>query len=696
MTEQPQSEQVASPGSVTDRKRVRASVACNHCRAKRSKRGIPCVIPSKKRNRGHYKPQAEALMRRVQMLEAALAEGQAATATSGSPTPVPLRLADHSSTPWLQPMSVSNSSALSETIDGFSSAALSGPTGTDLSLTFESFNGTGVHGPKPNSQSPDTNDNNSFEWTASNPSPPPPPLMLRPASPGRELDITDIPPPVVDYLLGLFFHKFQLMLKFISQREFMAGRDPTTGEAPPPRSLLFAVLAGALRYSTRPEVTAAYIRPGGENILATAAKKALESEVYSRNISTVQTLLILGEVEIDSGNEMSGFIYTSMASKLILDLSLDLGSCSTTGLTDEQIEVRHWLTWIASVQDQYSLQRPLTIKPHVLEMSRLAAAFARSGGVATSSDPSFESQVNESLLDLMEMAREVTDTLYGSGPPRPTPELHLTIDQLDHRIKDWSSRLPERIARGPVSGGGGDNYHFLFALHLHLNNIQIVIHRHRAFLPGMNRPHDSYPTSEPSAEEAEGISKSRETMASAAVRIAKLFEILRHREDIRILRSTGVQCATLAAQALASHLQMLPANDLVEGVAHLQSLTRTLKQMKTAFAPAREAYRSASKSVELLLQRLETGDTARDDTDIGPALPWAEFNFEEQTVDVDVHGAPEVPDSFASFQDELDAAIPQNPLTLRLEDASVYSEFTGNQSTASSSNLPGATGNSWP
>lgn len=294
------------------------------------------------RFRGHYKPQVEALMKRVHILEAALAEGQAASCSAAQ---VPLFI-DENSSQWLQPMLDPNPSMLSETIDDFSSDVLSGPSGA--SLAFESFGSTEASCRK--AQSPDRNKSNSFKWAAPNP-----PLMLRPASPGEDLASLNIPPPVVDYLLGLFFHKFQIMMKFISQREFMGGRDATTGETPPPRLLLLAVLAGALRYATRPEVTEAYIRPGGENVLATAAKKALESEVYSRDISTIQAILILGEVETDSGNEMSGFLYSSMASKLLLDLSLDLGSCSTTGLTDEQIEIRHWLTWIASVQDQYCI-----------------------------------------------------------------------------------------------------------------------------------------------------------------------------------------------------------------------------------------------------------------------------------------------------------------------------------------------------
>lgn len=322
-------------------------------------------------------------------------------------------------------------------------------------------------------------------------------------------------------------------------------------------------------------------------------------------------------------------------------------------------------------------------------MSRLAATFARSGGV-DSAEPSFESQVNESLLDLMELAREVTDTLYGSGPPRPTSNIYFEIDRLDRRVRNWFSRLPERITRGPVSGGGGDTYHFLFVLHLHLNATLIVLHRDRAFPP--NVTHDSYLISDSSTEEAASIS--RKTVASAAIRIAKLFEMFRHREDIRTLQSTGVQWAALAAQALTNHLQILPANDLVEGVAHLQSLSRTLKQMSTAFAPAREAYRSTNKSAELLLQRLEAVDTAEDESDLGPVMPWVEFNFIRQQAG-HLHSASEVPDCFGGFQDELEAAITQNPLTQARGDPSEGSEYARSQPAASSFDLPGA-GGSWP
>lgn len=155
-----------------------------------------------------------------------------------------------------------------------------------------------------------------------------------------------------DYLLGLFFHRYQIMMTFVSQQVFMAQRDLKQGPSPRP-SLMLAMLSAGLRYSNRQEVTGAYIGADGENLLATAAKKALESELDSTNISTVQTLLILGEVETSSDNQMTGYMYASMAAKLLFELSLDLGSCTAASLSQEEIQVRHWIAWVASVQDQY-------------------------------------------------------------------------------------------------------------------------------------------------------------------------------------------------------------------------------------------------------------------------------------------------------------------------------------------------------
>lgn len=44
-----------------------------------------------------------------------------------------------------------------------------------------------------------------------------------------------------------------------------------------------------------------------------------------------------------------------MASKLIFDLGLDLGSSTSNNLSETDIQIRHWILWCASVQDKYEL-----------------------------------------------------------------------------------------------------------------------------------------------------------------------------------------------------------------------------------------------------------------------------------------------------------------------------------------------------
>jgi hypothetical protein len=415
-------------------------------------------------------------------------------------------------------------------------------------------------------------------------------------------------PSVVDYLLGLFFHRYQLMLKFVSQLDFMAQKAVGHGPAFRP-SLLLSMLAAGLRYSTRKEVTEAYLRPDGENILARAAKKALEPELHVSSITTVQSFLILAEVETAMGNDMTGYLYSSMASKLIFELQLDLGSSATMPLNDDETDRRHWLVWAASVGDQYwavSLRRPLAIKNRTLQDARLAARFARKAnfieppGLPSSN---FEHQVNESLLDLMELAREVTDSLYGSAVQLRAQDASNVVLKLHAHLEQWYSQLPEKIRRGP--GGGEDSYHFLFVLHLLFNVVKIILHQHMIRMAEPVDPPGNY--SQPVLIRS-AVTESSNICASSATRIAKLFEIFRRREDIRTLQCTGVQWATVATNAIIQHVNLIPVEEAVEAIAHLQSLGRTLKEMSKSFQPALTPYDESCKIVQVFWWRLNNDD----------------------------------------------------------------------------------------
>ena len=67
-----------------------------------------------------------------------------------------------------------------------------------------------------------------------------------------------------------------------------------------------------------------------------------------------------------------------------------------------------------------SMKRPLSIKTSELQMSRLAARFATSSYDGEASDQSFDQQLRESMLDLIELDRDITDYVYESSISEPT------------------------------------------------------------------------------------------------------------------------------------------------------------------------------------------------------------------------------------------------------------------------------------
>ncbi|KIH93656.1 hypothetical protein SPBR_04066 [Sporothrix brasiliensis 5110] len=717
--QQPAQQSESTTSQHPQKKRIRAVVACSHCRSKRSKcdgipgqrtcaqcqqRGIACEMSDGKRNRGHYKPQAEALAKRVRLLEEALAEARAANhallrqqqlnhgqrrshsySRSHNQPPhvqqfsaweqMDLEMDDGASVAPLSIFAMPNDADIDAYSTMLSVANNNNNTATNTTTMAKSQVPPSSMPPPPahNFYMPNTVYAPSYtssytsshmvnqsasnvilgggrERALSHPSQAPScaPSHAQILAPSHEqgqghdhsislpratvertapaattaavaatfaaavaaapfptvrpraacCDNLGLSPPLVDYLLGLFFHRYQMMMKFVSQQDFMTLHQTSNGSRPKSadndfydsidddpssgpvhrkdcchkhRSALFlAMLAAGLRYSTRPDVTDRFLRPDGENRLATAARRAVETDVGRPTLATVQTVLILCEVETSLDDQMTGYMYSCLASKLILEMGLDLGAASSSrALTAEETAIRHWLIWAASVHDQFwavFLRRPLAIKNLTLQLSRLAWQFAVGGTSSSSTMPSsdassvaghgeddlrapssFEDEVNDDLMDLMELARQMTDELYGAGSPfqnRPAAAVaaeaeaaaataaaaaaastssaaELPYDggglphayhqhaaqrhahsqrpdvaSLDARLNQWFNSLSERVRQGPVRGH--DCYHFLFVLHLHFNATKIIVHRTRAFPPQKTRGAPSgYPLPSP-------------------------------------------------------------------------------------------------------------------------------------------------------------------------------------------------------
>ncbi|CAK7234217.1 hypothetical protein SBRCBS47491_008873 [Sporothrix bragantina] len=810
------------PSSITSssaptKKRIRAVVACSYCRSKRSKcdglpgrqactecqqRGIDCEMTDGKRNRGHYKPQAEALAKRVRQLEEALAASRATNQEllverqqlrqqvgegaqqGGSPareaegetvtvSEMPGTLMDLDDIPPLptsMPVLVSdkNSTAVTGSIierPGTSSVVMAAsavdltlmaPPARSLPATATPPQGqhqqqqeqqqqqqhpphavlehghivcSGTDSPQggggnksmevgpsprqPTEKTIKTTQTAKTTTTAAAGAPFPfPQDRLRPCC-CADLDLS---PPLVDYLLGLFFHRYQMMMKFVSQQAFMreyhlssqseSGHSGHHHQTP----LLLAMLAAGVRYSTRRDVTARFLVSSGingssnENKLATAARQAVEIEISRPTLATVQTVLILCEVETSLDHQMTGYMYACLASKLIVEMGLDRDTQGSpkAPLSADDTAIRHWLVWAASVHDQFwsvFLRRPLAIQNGTLQRLRRAWRCSAARESPALPPPRFEDEVDDDLMDLMVLAREITDALYGGGsgsislgppaaapavqaveapvpersvveapvdapadapegdtpssppydggglpsalyeqaaqrqaarfqtipiaPPTTTPaQLPPDVALLDARLDAWFHGLSDRVRQGPIHAGNGhSSYHYLFVLHLHYNATKIMMHRTRAFQPSSASSAssapvttNSYPLQSPVSPPAGGVNnesppltQSVTILGHAAIRMARLFETFRRREDIRILQSTGVQWAGMASEALTWYIETLPLDGAVEAVAHLQSLARTLKDMAKTFLTAIYPYDRTQHAVQTFLGRMDGG-----------------------------------------------------------------------------------------
>ena len=141
------------------------------------------------------------------------------------------------------------------------------------------------------------------------------------------------------------------MLKFIPASQFLSSEESDAPSRQPP-SLLLAIIAAALRYATRPDVLAVCFDKDGNNVPAALSKKLLETELLDADINTVHALLAISEVETSRNQFMSGYMYGSMAVRLLFNLRLHYGSGAETALSREEALARYWLLWNLSVQDQ--------------------------------------------------------------------------------------------------------------------------------------------------------------------------------------------------------------------------------------------------------------------------------------------------------------------------------------------------------
>lgn len=249
--------------------------------------------------------------------------------------------------------------------------------------------------------------------------------------------------------------------------------------------------------------------------------------------------------------------------------------------------------WACVVYDKYwalFLGRPTSIKSSDLEMYDLTKLFDRLGQCQPAGPSrTFETQIYEALLVLMELAGKITDNIEARVSMSDTVvidhDAYLRMAALDREFGRWYARLPdplkwspENIRTAPLS---------FFLLHQQYHVALILLHR----------PFAMYEDNPSSEEDHAGNADthfsalSRAVCTKQAIRVAKIFWHHRQRFDGRQVPITSMQHAGTAATALVAALAFLKdGNERNNNMQYLECLSAAMQDMSYAYQPAERMF----------------------------------------------------------------------------------------------------------
>jgi hypothetical protein len=238
------------------------------------------------------------------------------------------------------------------------------------------------------------------------------------------------------------------------------------------------------------------------------------------------------------------------------------------------------------------LGRPTAIKSSDLEMYRLSRQFAcLSACQPAGIQKSWETQIYEELLDLMELAGKIAEIrdseAQSSQDVDKANSAYLYVMNLDRQLQTWYRRLPDNLVWKPENIQTAPFSFFL--LHQQYHCSLILLHRPWARYEDPTPPSsedgqddDSYPNVDDNHS-----FMSRSICTRQAIRVARIFWHHRQRFDTRRIFVTGIQHAGTAATALVAALAFIKnVNDRKNNMQYLECLASALHDMSYTYQPA--------------------------------------------------------------------------------------------------------------
>ncbi|PVH95805.1 hypothetical protein DM02DRAFT_689316 [Periconia macrospinosa] len=401
--------------------------------------------------------------------------------------------------------------------------------------------------------------------------------------------IRSLPLETYDYLMDLFWQCYNPVIHVLHQEAFNEDRE--AGRMQFYSGFLHVcVLAMGFRFADkdRPDIKKLAV-PHMESTLHREAKYMLDHELERPGgIPSVVALLLLGDLECGVGRDNLGWLYGGLAVRLAFDIGLHLDT-RLSGLSEREVEIRQMTLWACVIYDKYwalFLGRPTSMKSTDLEIYHLAKQFERLGTCRPAGpEKSLETKIYEALLDLMELAGKITDSM---DPRSQSPDSvvdrdkYLRMAALDREFSTWYARLPEALKWTPANIATAPFSFFL--LHQQYHSSLILLHR----------PFALYEDQSSQDQEGGGngagdhfSALSRTVCTKHAIRVAKIFWQHRQRFDTKRIFVTGLQHAGTAATALVAALAFIKdPNDRNNNMQYLECLSASLNDMGQTYQPA--------------------------------------------------------------------------------------------------------------
>lgn len=414
--------------------------------------------------------------------------------------------------------------------------------------------------------------------------------------------LSTLPQETQDYLMQMFWQYYNSVIHVIHQAAFEEGMQNGQGQFYSP-FLHICILSMGYRHAdkTRSDMMKIAL-PGKESTLHREAKYMLDYELERPGgVTSVQALLLLGDLECGVGRDNLGWLISGMANRLCFDIGLHLDN-SASGLSQLEVEIDRMTLWACVIYDRYwalFLGRPTALKPGDLEVYRLAAQFERLGTLEPAGPSrSREKETYEALLDLMELAGKITDIMDKASKPNAQLDQHvyITMAALNRELETWYSRLPPSLQWTAENIEGAPFSYFL--LHQQYHAAMILLHRQFAQYDEVG------PSSGEQGIDAIDFSQasyfatlSRMTCTRSAGRIAQIFWQHRQTYDTKKIFVTGLQHAGTAAIALIA--SVASPKDRVSydtNMKYLECLAAAINDMAETYQPA-ERMSSVLKAV---------------------------------------------------------------------------------------------------